>query len=121
MSVDKVHLNNLAFFAHHGVLPEETTLGQKFFLDLELSVDLSHAGKSDSIKDTICYSTVFEIVQHIVKTQHFKLIEALAENIAQALLQTFDKLEAVRLVVRKPEAPVAGIFDYIGVEIYRIR
>lgn len=121
MTTDKVHLNNLAFFAYHGALPEENSLGQKFFLDLELSMDLSVAGQSDKLDDTVCYSTVFQVVQHIVKNERFKLIEALAETIAQELLNNFGQLQAVHLKVKKPEAPIEGIFDYVGVEIYRTR
>lgn len=121
MISDKVHLNHLAFFAYHGALPEESRLGQKFFLDLELSMDLRIAGQSDNLDDTVCYNTVYKLVQTIVSTQRFQLIEALAESIAQALLEKFNKLQAVRLTVKKPEAPIAGIFDYVGVEIFRTR
>ena len=92
MTMDKVHLNNLAFFAYHGALPEEGSLGQKFFLDLELSMDLSISGRSDHLKDTVCYNTVFQVVQSIVEHQRFKLIETLAETIAREILKKFDKI-----------------------------
>ena len=45
--MDKIFLKNLAFFGFHGVLQEEKNLGQKFFVDVELSLDLKEAGKSE--------------------------------------------------------------------------
>lgn len=119
--MDKVHLKNMAFFAHHGALPEETRLGQKFFLDLVLAVDLQQAGQSDDLKDTVCYNTVFNTVESIVKKENFQLLEALAEKIAQTLFERFEKIQSVDLTIRKPEAPIAGIFDYVGIEIHRTR
>lgn len=57
---DRVLLRGLLFHAHHGVLPAERTLGQKFELDLALSVDLRAAGASDALEDTISYADVYE-------------------------------------------------------------
>ena len=59
-SGDRVLLRGLLFHAHHGVLPAERTLGQKFELDLALSVDLRAAGASDALEDTISYAEVYE-------------------------------------------------------------
>lgn len=119
--MDRIILKNLAFFGYHGVLEEEKTLGQKFFLDIELYSDLSQAGVTDNVIDTIHYGEVYEVIKEIVVKKRFKLIEALAEDIAQEVLEAFEKVEEINVVVRKPEAPVAAIFDYVGVEIRRKR
>lgn len=119
--MDRIIMKNLAFFGYHGVMEEEKTLGQKFFLDIEIYADLSKAGESDDVLDTIHYGEVYDVIKNIVEQKRFKLIEALAENIASSVLEKFTKIEEINVVVRKPEAPIAAIFDYVGVEIRRSR
>lgn len=112
-------MKNLGFFGYHGALKEENVLGQKFFVDIELYVDLQKAGKSDSVVDTVHYGQVYELVKNIVENERFSLIEALGESIAQNVIDKFDLVEEIRVVIKKPEAPVRGIFDYFGVDIRR--
>lgn len=119
--MDKIHLKNLIFHAHHGVLPEERRLGQRFIIDLEMGVDLSEAGRSDDLATSVCYGSVYESVKAVVTEQQFQLLEALAEAIAQKIFAEFERVEQVHLWVKKPEAPIAGVFDYAGVEIVRQR
>ena len=114
-------MNNLSFYGYHGVLPEENKLGQKFIVDAMLFVDLQKACNSDDVSDTVSYAEVYEIIQHHVVAKQYKLIEALAENIAQEIIQKHKKVQEVKLTIKKPEAPVNGIFNYFGVEIKRKR
>jgi dihydroneopterin aldolase len=117
--MDKVILNNLSFYGYHGVLEEENKLGQKFFIDLELYADLQPAGESDDLEQAINYAEVYDLVEDICEQESYDLIEALAENIAQQILAKQDLVEEVLVRIKKPEAPVEGIFDYMGVEIRR--
>lgn len=119
--MDRIVMKNLAFFGYHGVMEEEKTLGQKFFLDIEIYTELGKAGKSDKVEDTVHYGEVYEIVKNRVETWRFKLIESLAENIAESVLDKFIKVQEINVVVKKPEAPVPGLFDYVAVEIRRSR
>ena len=119
--MDRVIMENLGFYGYHGVMSEETTLGQKFFVDIEIYSDLSKAGKTDNVEDTIHYGEVYELIKDIVENKRFKLIEALAENIAVSVLNNFSKVEEINVRIKKPEAPVPGIYDYFGVEIRRSR
>lgn len=119
--MDKIVMKNLAFYGYHGVMSEENTLGQKFFLDIELFVDLKKACITDSVENTVHYGIAYEIVKDIVENKRFKLIEALAEEIANSLLCKFEMIKEVIILVKKPEAPVKGIYDYFGVEIRRSR
>lgn len=114
-------LNNLAFYGYHGVLEEEKQLGQKFFIDAELKADLQSAGESDDVQQAVNYAEVYELIETICEKENYNLIEALAENIAQEILQQFELVEQVTIKIKKPEAPVEGIFDYMGVEITRKR
>ncbi len=117
--MDKIILEDLAFYGYHGALVEENELGQKFFIDLELGCDLEPAGKSDQLAKSVNYAQVYELVKEICQEEQFKLLEALAEEIAGTILEEFARVEEVTVRVEKPEAPIEGIFDHVGVEITR--
>lgn len=121
MHKDKIIMSHMAFFGRHGVLKEENVLGQKFFVDMELYFSTKEAGESDDILKGVHYGEVYEVVKHIVEDKQFKLLEALCENISQEVFEAFPLVEAMMVRVKKPEAPVAGIFDYFAVEIWRER
>ncbi|ACV61189.1 dihydroneopterin aldolase [Desulfofarcimen acetoxidans DSM 771] len=115
---DKIILSGLDFYGYHGVLPEEQRLGQKFIIDLELSLSLREAGIKDDPDLTVNYARVFETVREVVVGKPFFLIEALAEAIAFKVLKNFS-IEKVLVRVRKPQAPVPGCFEHMAVEITR--
>ncbi len=116
---DRILLEGLTFYGYHGVHPEERVLGQRFVVDLALSVDLGPAGRSDDLAQTVNYSTVYRIVQRVVEGPACNLVEALAERIARAVLGEAGGL-AIQVRVAKPWAPVKGATaGTVAVEIYR--
>ncbi|WP_088105910.1 dihydroneopterin aldolase [Halalkalibacter urbisdiaboli] len=117
--MDKIYLNELAFFGYHGVFEEETKLGQRFYVDLVLELDLKEAGKSDDLEKTINYGNVYEEVKAIVEGKPYKLVEAVAEKIASTLLSHFDLLERCTVKVTKPDPPIPGHYRSVAVEITR--
>ena len=119
--MDSIIARGLTFKAFHGLHEQEREKGQDFKVDLEMFVDLTKAGQSDRLEDTIDYARVFSLVEEIVTATRFDLIEALAENVAQSLLSVFPPLQAIEVTVFKPEAPVQGRFDYFAVKILRHR
>lgn len=119
--MDKIRMKNLAFYGYHGAMAEENTLGQKFFVDLNLYVDLKEAGHSDNVVDTVHYGEAYQVVKEIMEEKRFNLIEKCAQTICDALLEAFPKIVEVEIILRKPEAPVPGIFDYFAVEMRRQR
>jgi dihydroneopterin aldolase len=118
--MDKIIGRGLRFFGCHGVLEEEKVTPQPFEVDFELYLDLSAAGQRDDLSLTISYAEVFHTVQKIVEEEHYQLIEALAERLAQELLKKFP-VQEVKITVYKPQAPVEGNFRYFAVEIHRFR
>ena len=121
MPNDKIQLKGMVFYGYHGVAPEEQKLGQRFIVDLEMERDLRKAGVSDDPEDTVNYALVFDMVKEIMEGPGRKLLENLAETIAQQILDGYD-LDAVRVIVKKPEVPMRGsILDHASVEIYRTR
>lgn len=119
--MDKIIMQNMTFYGYHGVLPEENKLGQKFIVSAELYLDLKKAGQSDDVQDTVSYADVYEVIKHHMEKKQYKLLEALAEDIAEAILSQYGKIQEILIHIEKPEAPVKGIFDFFGVEIRRKR
>ena len=117
--MDKIILKDMAFYGYHGLLKEESVLGQKFFIDIEIETSTKEGGLNDDFTKTINYAEVYEITRSFTEDKRFNLIEALAENIAAEILNRFESAFSVMVRVRKKEAPVNGIFDYMGVEIRR--
>ena len=118
---DRIVLHNMVFEGRHGVLEHEQREAQPFALDVELRLSLQPAGLDDALDKTIDYGLVFQACRQIVESTRFKLIEALAEAIANEILADFDRADEVVVRVRKPKAPIDGTFDWVGVEITRQR
>lgn len=119
--MDKIYLTNCEFYGFHGVLPEETTLGQRFNISLLLEVDTKAAGISDDVNDTVSYADVFETMRVIVETERYLLLEALSERLATVILQRYPLIEALTVTTVKPRPPINGHFDSVAVEIRRER
>jgi dihydroneopterin aldolase len=120
--LDEVFLEGLRFYAFHGNNPEERIQGQRFLVDILIRADLSRAGKTDDLTQTISYSDVFRRVEKIVEGEPRKLIESVAHEIAGTILAEFSLAQAVIVTVRKPEVAIKGsILDAAGVRIHRKR
>lgn len=121
-ATDEILLEGMRFYAYHGVNPEERTLGQRFAVDVAMTVDLRRAGQSDDLDDTVSYSAVYKLVRRIVEGEPRNLIEAVAEQIAATILQEHPPVARVTVIVRKPEVPLKGaMLDAAGVRISRVR
>lgn len=117
---DRIMVRGMEFFAYHGLYAEEKAAGQRFVIDVELTLDTSQAGRQDTLGATVDYSRVFTEVRDVVTGSRYKLIERLAHAIAERLL-AHQALQEVRVVVHKPEAPLPGTFQDVAVEIRRTR
>jgi dihydroneopterin aldolase len=111
----------MMFYGFHGVFPDENKLGQQFYVDAELSLSLAEAGHSDELEHTVNYAKVYHTVQDLVEGKSYRLIEALAENIASTLLQTYTSINEIKVRVIKPHPPFKIFFDGVTVEITRKR
>lgn len=118
---DRISLINMRFDGRHGVLEEEQVEPQPFEVDVELSLDLSPAGVSDDLSQTVDYREVFEIVRKTIEGPSRKLIESLAETIAARLLADFAAVGVGEVLVRirKPNVNLPGALDAASVEITR--
>jgi len=116
---DTILLEGIRVPAALGVTAAERRMRRPVTLDLEVDRCLREAGRTDNIRHTIHYKRVFEIVEDVAGNQEHKLVEALADRIARAVLAKFDA-DTGRVTVRKP-TPIAGVLDHAGVRIVRTR
>ncbi|MHC5653073.1 dihydroneopterin aldolase [Stappia sp.] len=119
--MDTIHLEDLAYFAFHGLHDEEARLGQRFIVDLTCWVDLGPASRTDKYADTVCYATLTRAIENVVTTARFNLIERLAGAIAEAVFATDERIERLRVRVHKPGAPLPIASGRVSVEITRSR
>ena len=119
--MDRILLRGLRVMGTHGVLPEEQTRAQPFEVDLELSVDLSSASRSDELDDTVDYGEVTAVVAGVVESEHVALLERLAGRITEVVLGLDERIAAVDVTVTKLRPPVAHDLASAAVRIVRSR
>ena len=117
----RIHLKNMLFYGYHGDLAEENKLGQRFIVDLVLSLDIAEVARTDALDATVDYVRVHEVCRELVEGKKVRMIETLAARIAERLLEDFPRLTSVDVMVKKPSVPMKGVLDYVAVETSRTR
>ncbi|MCR4268918.1 dihydroneopterin aldolase [Nitratireductor sp. ZSWI3] len=112
-----IRMKNCAFFARHGVHEEEERLGQRFYVDADLTVRPGRALDDDALEGTVDYGVAFQVIEEIVTGKRRFLIEALALEVAQALTARFPEIARAEITIRKPNAPVPGVLDHVEVTV----
>ena len=118
---DTIFITGIVIHARHGVMEHETEVGQRFVIDLELSADLSQPARTDHLSDTVSYASVVATATAAFKNTNYKLLERAAGAVADAILSHFPRIGAVKITVHKPHAPIAAIFDDVGIMLTRSR
>ena len=113
--MDTIHIEGLQGLARVGVPLEERRHPQKILIDLEMGMDLAAAGRSDAVERTIDYARVVEEICRLLKGRSFRLVEALAHQMARRLITRFGPDQ---VVVRVKKFSVPGTKS-VGVEIKR--
>lgn len=116
--MDIVYLHDLKVRTTIGAFEWERHIRQTLSLDLDMGYDIRKAGSSDSLADTLNYKAVAKRLSGFIEASEFELVEALAENVAEIVLNEFD-VSWLRLRVNKHGA-VSGAGD-VGVLIERSR
>ncbi|RWZ51278.1 dihydroneopterin aldolase [Halobacillus fulvus] len=119
--MDKIYVNQMEFWGYHGLFPEENKLGQRFYADVELELDLTPASKTDDMTKSIDYGAIYETSKRVVEGEAYNLVESVAEKLAGQLLEEFELLEACRITLYKPDPPIPGHYKSVAIEIYRRR
>jgi len=118
---DRILMQNMKFHSHVGVLPSEKACGQTFELDLVLYCGHLRATETDLLSQTVNYAEVYTLIADVMKHASFDLIERLAGYLADEILRHHRLVQAIEIIVRKPEAPIEGEVSAMAVQIYRER
>lgn len=116
--MDYLLLNKMQFHAFHGVFEQEQKVGNTFFVDLKIGADFSKVCQSDDLEDTINYASIFHEV-NIIMIKPCKLIEHLAENIAEHLKVKFSMIQTLEVKVTKINPPLKGQLESVSVILAR--
>ncbi len=119
--MDCIQLRDLRFLANHGVLKEEKTLGQRFDIDIDLYLNLTQAGLTDVLTETINYAEIYELIENEVTGKCYDLIEKLCYRLVCLVLSYDVRIQEAQVTVKKPQAPIKGHFDCAAVIIKRSR
>lgn len=118
MKIEKtsIHLQGVRFYAHHGVDPQETTVGAQFTIDLELETDFTHALETDELNGTVNYASVYEAVKEEMQTPS-ALLEHIGGRIVKRLFHDFPTIEGIHLRLIKQNPPMGADCEGAGIEL----
>lgn len=106
MDMDGIALEGIRLDVLIGVHAHEREARQPLRLDLWIGTDIAAAGRSDALEDTIDYAVVVEQVRGFAEGSRYLLLESFAATLADTLMARWP-IDALRLVVHKPEAAAA--------------
>ncbi len=118
---DAIFVYGLVLHAFHGVMPHEAKIGQPFKLDLVLDIDLTEASRTNTLKHSVSYEALAKTASEAFCARRYRLVEAAAGAVADAVLERYAQVRGVRVTVHKPHAPIAATFDDVGVTVERAR
>ncbi len=112
-----IFLDNVHFFAYHGVSEQERQVGNEFIINLRLKLDICQAAETDKLTDTVSYADIYEVVKKEMEIPS-QLLEHVCKRICQKLFHTFPAIEAIELKLAKRNPPMGADLDYAGVEVH---
>lgn len=115
-----IFLNNVRFYARHGVAPQETMVGNEFTIHLKLKVDIVRAMATDEVEDTVSYADVYQVLKQEMEISS-KLLEHVCGRIIQRLFNEFLLIEEIEMKLSKRNPPMGADIDCAGVEIHCVR
>lgn len=117
--MDKLIINGVELFGYHGVNEEEKRLGQKFIIDVVLTLDLREAAHTDNLEKTINYAKLCDEIEEEFTRVTYDLIEKAAHELAHFILLRYHQVLSVTLTLKKPWAPVKRVLNYPAIEVTR--
>ena len=112
---DAIEIRDLRVLASVGVLAEEHQRLQPLSFDLDVEVDLTRAGQSDQLDDTINYAEVIDVVLAVVAARHHELLESIADEVGRRVLTLDARIRAVGVRATKLRPPIAADVATVGV------
>ena len=118
---NRIALNDMIFYAYHGVRDTEKEQGQRFILNFKAELDFEEAAVNDDLNKTVSYSEVYKFIKKIVENEKYDLLESLAYKIIWELFKSFSRLEMIEIEIKKPMVPIPGVLSNAAVTMSRMR
>ena len=118
---DRIILKGIQFYGYHGVPEAEQATGHRYEVDLVMETEVAAAAAADEVALTVDYGAVAQEVLALGTSRQFRLIETLATRIAEQILASQPRVEAVTVRVKKLQPPIPGVVEYAAVEVSRRR
>lgn len=115
-SLMKISINSAEFYAYHGVKQEERNLGGKYEVDLDMYYNATNAIINDDVNLALNYEEAFYIIDEIINNDNYHLIETIAREILNLLMEKFPMLQKANVRVRKMNIPIRRIVKYVEAE-----
>ncbi len=112
-SLMKISINSAQFYAYHGVKQEERTLGGKYEVDLDLYYDATNAIINDDVNLALNYDEAFYVIEEVISNENYHLIETIAREILNLLMEKFPQLQKAKVKIRKINIPLRRIVNYV--------
>lgn len=112
----KVFLKNVRFHAFHGVLSQETIVGNDYLVNLTVDYDFTAAMETDELSGTVSYADLFEVIKEEMAIPS-KLLEHVAGRIGKRIFAEFPAIRKIQLAINKVNPPMGADCDGAGVEV----
>jgi len=120
-SRDLIALNQMVFYAYHGVYDSEKELGQRFIINFKAELDYNQAAVNDDLEQTVNYGEIYKKIEEIFKAKKYNLLESAAYNIIKGLFNKFPGLEFIEIEIKKPAVPIEGVLADAAIKMSRKR
>ena len=110
----KIYLNGARFYGHHGCLEEERVVGGYYIVDVVVEFNLSEAGQSKKLKDTVDYTSIYNCVKREVE-RPTKLLETVLERTVSSIKKINPRIISVDVKIEKTNPPIGGAVGSVAV------
>ena len=114
MTENRIEVNGMRMWAHHGCMDEEAIIGQEYRIDVTIWANLGPSAASDDLNETVDYVDVHRIVKREMDVRS-KLVEQVCDRIVKGLRAELALAERVEVKVTKFQPPIGGDCDHISV------
>ncbi|MER3330338.1 MAG: dihydroneopterin aldolase [Candidatus Kapaibacterium sp.] len=115
-SLTRITIKNAQYYAYHGVKQEERKLGGKYEVDLIMDYDAKSAIVRDDVNYALNYEIAMYCISEVMTGDSYSLIETIANEILNSVVEKFEFLQKATVKVRKINAPMKRYVDYVEVE-----